>query len=139
MDRYTSVSPAEIGLASGLAGAAVGYTLAPRKYNLEQLLTQKPDVFVKSIDPKLLGKSSSEHKKAFQTLKNARKTLVDAIKNNTSERKLAELLQTPELRDSYKKLKGFLPKARLQTAIILAAIGAVAGTLGSIMCGNRHD
>ena len=138
MDRYTSVSPAEVGLVSGITGAAVGYTLAPRKYNLEQLLTQQPDVFEKSINTKLLAKSDKVHKTAFQKLKDARKTISEALKNNTAERKLAELLQSPELKDSYKNIKGFLPKARLQTAIILAAIGAVIGTLGSVMCGNKQ-
>ena len=44
-----SVSNAEIGIASGILGASVGYILAPRKYNLEQLITQEPEIFEKSI------------------------------------------------------------------------------------------
>ena len=41
MSQYNTVSPAEVGIMSGLMGAGIGYTIAPRKYNLEQLLTQK--------------------------------------------------------------------------------------------------
>ena len=57
--QYTSVSPAEVGLMTGMIGAGIGYTLAPRKYNLEQLLTQKPDVFEKSIPKKFLSKATN--------------------------------------------------------------------------------
>ena len=64
MDRYTSVTPAEVGAMSGLIGAGIGYTLAPRKYNLEQILTQKPDIFKKSIPKNLVENSGSKQKAA---------------------------------------------------------------------------
>ena len=100
--QYTSVSPAEVGLMTGMIGAGIGYTLAPRKYNLEQLLTQKPDVFEKS-------------------------------KTNTGEAKLAELIRAPKFENAYKAIKSFLPKARVQTAIVLGVVGGFIGALSKII------
>lgn len=48
----SAVTPVELGLASGFLAAGIGYGIAPRKYNLEQLLTQDSDIFKKSIDRK---------------------------------------------------------------------------------------
>lgn len=56
MSQYTSISPAETGIVSGVIGAGIGYTLAPRKYNLEQLFTQDADVFEKTLPKKNNGK-----------------------------------------------------------------------------------
>lgn len=135
--QYSSVSPAEVGMVSGVIGAGIGYTLAPRKYNLEQLLTQKPDVFEKSIDPKLLSKAENTQKIAYNVLKEARENISKAVKNNSAESKLAELLETPKVTYAYKTIKGFLPKARVQTAIILGIIGAFIGTIAKIIYGDK--
>ncbi len=138
MDRYTSVTPAEVGAMSGLIGAGIGYTLAPRKYNLEQILTQKPDIFKKSIPKNLVENSGSKQKAAYNVLKNGRKLIRDAVKNNTQDAKLAELLQTPMYENCYKTLKGFIPKARVQTAIVLAIIGGLTGALSKIAFFNKN-
>lgn len=108
--QYTSVSPAEVGLMTGIIGAGIGYTLAPRKYNLEQLLTQKPDVFEKSIPQKYLTKATDPQKNAHKLLVNARKSILDASKNNTAEAKLAELIRSPKLENAYKTIKSFYLK-----------------------------
>ena len=123
--QYTSVSPAEVGLMTGMIGAGIGYTLAPRKYNLEQLLTQKPDVFEKSIPKKFLSKATDSQKKAHKLLVEARKSILEASKTNTGEAKLAELIRAPKFENAYKAIKSFLPKARVQTAIVLGVVGGL--------------
>ncbi len=131
--HYTSVSPAEVGLMTGMIGAGIGYTLAPRKYNLEQLLTQKTDVFEKSIPKKYLVKASDSQKNARKTIVDARKSILEAVKNNTAEAKLAEFITSPKLENAYKSIKGFLPKARVQTAIVFGVIGGLIGALSKIV------
>lgn len=131
--QYTSVSPAEVGLMTGIIGAGIGYTLAPRKYNLEQLLTQKPDVFEKSIPKKYMDKATDAQKAAHKTILDARKTLIESAKYNTAEAKLAEFIRNPKMENAYKKIKSFLPKARVQTAIVLGVIGAALGAFAKII------
>lgn len=131
--QYTSVSPAEVGLMTGMIGAGIGYTLAPRKYNLEQLLTQKTDVFEKSIPKKFLSKATDSQKKAHKLLVEARKSILEASKTNTGEAKLAELIRSPKLENAYKAIKSFLPKARVQTAIVLGVVGGFIGALSKII------
>lgn len=131
--QYTSVSPAEVGLMTGMIGAGIGYTLAPRKYNLEQLLTQKPDVFEKSIPKKFLSKATDSQKKAHKLLVEARKSILEASKTNTGEAKLAELIRAPKFENAYKAIKSFLPKARVQTAIVLGVVGSFIGALSKII------
>lgn len=130
---YTSVSPAEVGLMTGMIGAGIGYTLAPRKYNLEQLLTQKPDVFEKSIPQKYLSKATELQKNAHKILVDARKLISEASKTNTGEAKLVELIRSPKLENAYKAIKSFLPKARVQTAIVLGIVGGFIGALSKII------
>ena len=137
--QYTSVSPAEVGLMTGMIGAGIGYTLAPRKYNLEQLLTQKPDVFEKSIPKKFLSKATDSQKKAHKLLVEARKSILEASKTNTGEAKLAELIRAPKFENAYKAIKSFLPKARVQTAIVLGVVGGFIGALSKIIFfGNKN-
>lgn len=131
--QYTSVSPAEVGLMTGMIGAGIGYTLAPRKYNLELLLTQKPDVFEKSIPKKFLSKATDSQKKAHKLLVEARKSILEASKTNTGEAKLAELIRAPKFENAYKAIKSFLPKARVQTAIVLGVVGGFIGALSKII------
>lgn len=131
--QYTSVSPAEVGLMTGIIGAGVGYTLAPRKYNLEQLLTQRPDVFEKSISKNFFNKASENQKFAHKTILDARKAILEATKKNQGEAKLAELIRTPKLESAYKSIKSFLPKARVQTALVLGVIAGFIGALSKII------
>lgn len=130
--QYTSVSPAEVGLMTGMIGAGIGYTLAPRKYNLEQLLTQAPDV-LKICSEKYLNNATDAQKAAHKSITDARKSILEAVKTNTAEAKLAELVRTPKLENAYKAIKSFLPKARVQTAIVLGIIGGVIGALSKII------
>ena len=137
MTQYTSISPAETGIMTGVVSAAAGYALAPRKYNLEQLLTQKPDVFQKSFSENVMKNAGKEQKKALDIILEGRKILKNASKNNSVEAKLAELLNAPKYSKAYRAVKDFLPKARVQTAIVFGIIGALAGILGRKMFGEK--
>ena len=137
MTQYTSISPAETGIMTGVVSAAAGYALAPRKYNLEQLLTQKPDVFQKSFSENVMKNAGIEQKKALDIILEGRKILKNASKNNSVEAKLAELLNAPKYSKAYRAVKDFLPKARVQTAIVFGIIGALAGIFGRIMFGEK--
>ncbi len=137
MTQYTSISPAETGIMTGVVSAAAGYALAPRKYNLEQLLTQKPDVFQKSFSENVIKNAGKEQKKALDIILEGRKILKNASKNNSVEAKLAELLNAPKYSKAYRAVKDFLPKARVQTAIVFGIIGALAGIFGRIMFGEK--
>ena len=137
MTQYTSISPAETGIMTGVVSAAAGYALAPRKYNLEQLLTQKPDVFQKSFSENVMKNAGKEQKKALDIILEGRKILKNASKNNSAEAKLAELLNAPKYSKAYRAVKDFLPKARVQTAIVFGIIGALAGIFGRIMFGEK--
>lgn len=139
MAQYTSVSPAETGIMTGIISAGVGYTLAPRKYNLEQILTQKPDVFEKSFPKEVIQKSGKEQKKAFDIILDGRKILQHAAKTNSTDAKLAELLNAPKYSKAYRAVKDFLPKARVQTAIVFGVIGGLAGVFGRIIFGEKSD
>ncbi len=139
MTQYTSVSPAETGIMTGVISAGIGYTLAPRKYNLEQILTQKPDVFEKSFPKEVMQNAGKEQKKAHNIILEGRKILKDAAKNNKTDAKLAELLNTPKYSKAYRAVKDFLPKARVQTAIVFGVIGALAGIFGRIIFGDKSE
>ncbi len=139
MTQYTSVSPAETGIMTGIVSAGIGYTLAPRKYNLEQLLTQKQDVFEKSFPENVMKNAGKEQRKALDVIIDGRKILKNASKNNSLDSKLAELLNAPKYSKAYRAVKDFLPKARVQTAIVFGIIGALAGVFGRIIFGDKSD
>lgn len=119
-----SVSPIEIGVASGLLGAGIGYLAAPRKYDLEDLLTQKPDVFEKSI-PKELLVNESEHK-AYKLIETSRALLAKACKENTGDKVLAELTKNEGNKAAYNIIKDLIPKTRTKTAIITGILAGLA-------------
>jgi hypothetical protein len=119
-----SVSSAEIAVASGLLGAGIGYLAAPRKYNLEDLLTQKPDVFQKAV-PKNLLVSESE-RNAYDMISFSRASLLDAIKSNSGDATLAELLKSKENIEAYKIIKDLIPKTRATTAAIVGVLSGIA-------------
>ena len=130
MSQYNTVSPAEVGIMSGMIGAGIGYTIAPRKYNLEQLLTQKPDVFERTFPIEVIKNANPDQNSAHKLLLDAREVLHNARKTNTMEAKLADMLGTPKFTKAYRNIKGLLPKARVQTAIVFGAIGALIGVIG---------
>ena len=131
--HYSPVMPAEVGIMTGAIGACIGYTLAPRKYNLEKLLTMQQDVFEKSISKKFGTSASASQKSAYNLILNARKSIADAVKNNSQDVKLAESLKSPKLNNAYRSIKKFFPRARTQAAIVLGVIGAFLGILAKII------
>lgn len=138
MSQSTTVTPFEVGVMSAVVGAGVGYALAPRKYNLEQLLTIEPDVFEKSLPQKNLVKATDAQKIAHNTIVDARNAIIKAAKKNAAEEKLVELLKSPDLDAAYKSIKGFLPKARAQSAVVLAVIGGAIGTIAKMIYNQKN-
>ncbi len=138
MSQSTTVTPFEVGVMSAAVGAGVGYALAPRKYNLEQLLTIEPDVFEKSLPQKNLVKATDAQKIAHNTIVDARNAIIKAAKKNAAEEKLVELLKSPDLDAAYKSIKGFLPKARAQSAVVLAVIGGAIGTIAKMIYNQKN-
>ena len=55
------------------------------------------------------------------------------FKKKYTQAKLAELLNAPKYSKAYRAVKDFLPKARVQTAIVFGIIGALAGIFGRII------
>lgn len=125
------VSPLEVGLMSGVIGGGIGYTLAPRKYNLEQLLTQEPDVFEKAISSNALAKADTSQKSALELITSARKTISQAL--DKRDAKIAEFLQEAKYEKAYKNIKKLLPKARVQSAIVMGAISGFIGAISKIV------
>ena len=99
MSQYNTVSPAEVGIMSGLMGAGIGYTIAPRKYNLEQLLTQKPDVFEKTLSKELMSNANADQHAAHKVLLEGREILNKA---HQSIPKLIEISKIFYRRQEYK-------------------------------------
>ncbi len=129
-ESVPSVSSAEVGIASGILGAGVGYILAPRKYNLEQLITQPHDVFEKSVPKSALTKMDEKPKKAYDLIVDARSKYFKAVENNAGEAKLVELTRAPSLESAYKSIKKIIPKAKTESAII---VGAIMGFLAMVV------
>lgn len=135
--RDLSISPAAVGASCAVVGAGLGYWSAPEKYNLRQLLTQDPDVFEKVIKKTALDKANNVQKNAYQSIVDARKTVAEAVKNNKGDEKVTELLKSEDLKNSFKDLRKFIPKARVQTMIIGAAVLGVLGALARIVFGDN--
>lgn len=138
MSQSNTVSPAEVSIMTGIVGAGIGYTIAPRKYNLEQLLTQKPDVFEKTFSKELISNASTDQNTAYKLLAEGRDILQKSKKSNTMEAKLADLLGSPKYSKAYRNIKNLLPKARVQTAIVLGAIGGLVGAICKIIIGDTN-
>ncbi len=139
MSQSTTVSPIEVGAMSALVGAGVGYAAAPRKYTLEQLLTLKEDVFEKTLSEKVFSGEGMEAKIARNTIVDGRKLIKEASKNNTAEGKLAELLRSADLDAAYKSIKSYLPKARAQSALIMAILSGFVGTLAKVIYDEKKS
>ena len=54
-----SISASEVGFASGILGAGIGYVLAPRKFDLGQILTLSNDVFERVLPRDTVAKNST--------------------------------------------------------------------------------
>lgn len=54
------------------------------------------------------------------------------------EAKLADLLGSPKYSKAYRNIKNLLPKARIQTAIVLGTIGGLVGIIGKIIMGDNN-
>ena len=137
MSQYTSISPAETGIVSGVIGAGIGYTLAPRKYNLEQLFTQDADVFEKTLPKKVMEKTSKDQKAAYNLITDAREYLAKSNKNS-ADTTLAAFLDSPKYSSAYRKVKNFIPKAKVQSAVVLGFIGTLVGVIGKIAFGDNN-
>lgn len=132
------VSPAEVGVASMVIGSGVGFVFAPEKYNLEQLLTQKPDVFEKSLPLKSI-EQNAERNSAYKSLVEAREAVIQASKNNNAETKIAELIKAPKLEKAYASIRKLLPKARIQNAVLVGVVAGIFGTFTKILFGNSNS
>lgn len=113
-----AVTGGEIGLASGFLGAGVGYVLAPKSYNLEDLLTVKADIFEKAVNTKYLAKGTQKDKDAY-----------NLIKSKRGQENISELLKSREMENAYKLVRKYIPRARVQSAMLLGMIAGVAGAL----------
>lgn len=128
----SSVSPVEIGLASGFLGCGIGYTLAPRRYSLNRLLSEKPDVFEKAVIKKFLAKGSENQKNAYRKILNARNSLKNGKKN------LQELVKSQKLNSAYKEIKSFIPKARGESAFVVGSLAAVSGIITKVLFKTKN-
>lgn len=134
----SSYSPAQAGAVSAVLGAGVGYVFAPEKYNLEQLLTQKADVFEKSIPLKAAADNKSRTS-AYNSILEARKVVANAAKQNKAESKIAELIKAPNLEKAYTSIRGLLPKARVQNAVLVGVIAGIFGAFTKILFGDSNS
>ncbi len=131
-----AVTSCEIGVASGLLGAGVGYILAPPKYNLEQLLTQDTVEFQSAMPLKHITKNK-DRLGAYRSIVKAREVLTQAFNTNRGEAKLVECIQDAKLIDAYKSIKKVIPRARVQTAIIAGLLSGVGAVFVRIFSGNN--
>ena len=139
MSQSTTVTTFEVGAMSAVVGAGIGYALAPRKYNLEQLLTIKPDVFEKSLPQQNMVKATDAQKIARDAIVKAREAISEAEAKNAAEEKLIEFLKSPDLDDYYRTIKESLPKARAQSAIIVGLLAGAVGTIARMIYNQKHS
>ena len=93
----------------------------------------------RKVAEQAMKNAGKEQKKALDVIIDGRKILKNASKNNSLDSKLAELLNAPKYSKAYRAVKDFLPKARVQTAIVFGIIGALAGVFGRIIFGDKSD
>ncbi|MFR1672560.1 MAG: hypothetical protein ACLSWI_06430 [Candidatus Gastranaerophilaceae bacterium] len=139
MSQSMSVSPAAVGVSCAVAGAGLGYVAAPEKYSLKQLLTQEADTFEKTIPKAILDKASDKQKTAYNSLVEARKSVAEALKNKKADEKITELVKNEDLKNAFKGMKKMLPKAKVQSMVIGAAVAGVMGTLLKIIFGRSSS
>ena len=137
-ESVPSVSVFDIGAASGFLGAGVGYILAPRKYDLEQLLTQPQDVFEKSVSKATVQRMGNSYKKAYAKIEEARDVYLKAVENNAGDAKLVELTRATALESSYNTIKSLIPKAKASSAIAVGSVAAFIATAVSYVTSPRN-
>lgn len=135
----SAVTPVEFGLASGFLAAGIGYGIAPRKYNLEQLLTQDSDVFKESVPQKFIKNGSTQQKAAHKKLIETRKILNDIVNADLFDKKLSEFIKKTELQNAYTSIKKFIPRARIETALISGIVTAIAVTACKALFGSSKN
>jgi len=133
-----SVSSTEISAASGILGAGIGCVLAPRKYCLEELIIQSPDTFERSLNRNRLLKSDGDTINAYKTLEKARNKYIKAVENNNGESALIELKRATNIKNAYKSIRKFIPKARTTYSIIGALTGILLTSIISIIDKTRN-
>lgn len=74
MDNTVKISPSIAGAASAVLGLGAGYTLAPRKYNLERLLMQDNDSFERTFSSEVMRGASHAEIEALDNIKTASKS-----------------------------------------------------------------
>ena len=117
-----AVTTGEVGLASGLLGAGIGYVTAPRRYDLEQLLTKGDDVFEKALPVKQILKGTEEEQAARNVLYKARLLLNNELNSKIFESRLDDIMKTPNVNTAYKTVEQYIPKARKEFALILGVL-----------------
>jgi len=88
-ERSLSVNPVIEPCAGGVIGLGVGYSLAPKKYSLQKLLTLEEDKFNKIYSKDLESNLKQGEKEALQTIRSARNNYKAAKKISTPEVKVA--------------------------------------------------
>ncbi len=134
----SAVTPVELGLASGFLAAGIGYGIAPRKYNLEQLLTQDSDIFKKSIPQNFIKNASGQQKAAHNKLIETRKILNNIVNADLFDKKLSECIKKTELQNAYTSIKKFIPRARIETALVSGILTAILVTACKALFGSKN-
>lgn len=119
------VTTGEVGFASFFLGAGVGYILAPRKYDLEQLFQIPDDTFEKALPSKDMKIYTAEQRQARNKIISGRNQIKKVMDTVLFDEKIKELLAKHEYGNAYNSIKSMIPKARAQTALIL---GIISGT-----------
>jgi len=123
------VTTGEVGFASFFLGAGVGYVLAPRKYDLEQLFQISDDTFERALPSKDMKIYTVEQRQARDKIISGRNQIKQVIETVLFDDKMKELLSKHEYKNAYQSIKSIVPKARTQTALILGIISGVTAIL----------
>lgn len=70
-ENSTTISPALLGASSAVVGLGAGYVLAPKKYNLERLLTKSSDTFERTFTPDVMKDATAAERVSLSNLKKA--------------------------------------------------------------------
>ena len=100
-ERSLSVSPAIEPIAGGVIGLGIGYSLAPKKYSLRQLLSMPEDKFEKVYYKNLVENMPDKSKQALSEIKMAR------IQYTQSKNSVAEHVSgaAKEWRDKFERVE----------------------------------
>jgi len=131
MSDNMTISPAYAGFGGAITGAVLGYLGAPRKYDLQQIITHDEAVFKQVFTDDVFQNVQGIKKTALDSIVKARNTLIEAKRKGNFEAKLGECLYNAELSKNYSSVKDFIPKSRGGSTLA----GAVA--LGLLAFGIR--